>query len=226
MLFNKFSERLKAGAAGGFAGIPGGDTGQALIKNSATDYDYIWVTLPGTFTISEGNYIYFAYSVDDIQINVAEMTAMTGGAVPIPPNDPTKYLDGTGAWSVPSSGTSSPTETRIGLSGSTNGAAISVNTTSAFSPMTVHTAVSGTTNWDDVWIWAANTDTISRTLSIYFGAHSSIGDMLIGNYDIPPGGLPILVCPGLFLQNGRVIEAYASSANKINLTGYVNRCIV
>ena len=227
MLFNRFSERIKAASAGGFAGIPGGAAGDILVKVSGTDYDYIWTAAPGTFTISAGNYIYFAYVVDDIQINVAEMTATVGGAVPTPPNDATYYLNGTGAWSIPSSGAApSPTETRIGFSAATNGATMTVNTTSAFSPMTVHTAGPGVYNWDDIWIWAANTDTVSRTISLYFGAHSSVGDQVVGNYDLPPGGAPVLICPGLFLQNSGVVEAYASIANKINLTGYVNRCVV
>ena len=227
MLFNRFSERIKAASAGGFAGIPGGAAGDILVKVSGTDYDYIWTAAPGTFTISAGNYVYFAYVVDDIQINVAEMTATVGGAVPTPPNDATYYLNGTGAWSIPSSGAApSPTETRIGFSAATNGATMTVNTTSAISPMTVHTTGPGIYNWDDIWIWAANTDTVSRTISLYFGAHSSLGDQVVGNYDLPPGGAPVLICPGLFLQNSGVVEAYASIANKINLTGYVNRCVV
>jgi len=155
------------------------------------------------------------------------MTATSGGVVPAPPNDSSYFLDGTGTWSIPASGAGpSPTETRIGFSAATNGATMIVNTTSAISPMTVHTTDPGTTNWDDVWIWAANTDTVSRTISLYFGAHSSIGDQVVGSYDLPPGGAPVLICPGLFLQNSGVVEAYASIANKINLTGYVNRCTV
>lgn len=227
MLFNRFSERIKVASAGGFAGIPGGSTGQALVKASGTDYDYVWTSIPGTFTISAGNYVYFAYAADDIQINVDEMTATSGGAVPAPPNDSSYFLDGTGMWSIPASGAGpSPTETRIGFSAATNGATMTVNTTSAISPMTVHTAGPGIYNWDDIWIWAANTDTISRTISLYFGAHSSVGDMAIGSYDLPPGGMPVLICPGLFLRNSGVVEAFASVANKINLTGYVNRCVV
>ena len=227
MLFNKFSERIKAASGGGIAGIPGGSTGQALVKASGTDYDYVWTSIPGTFTISEGNYVYFAYAADDIQINVDEMTATSGGVVPTPPNDSSYFLDGTGMWSIPASGAGpSPTETRVGLSGSTNGAAFTVSSISAISPMTVHTSISGTTNWDDIWIWAINTYTSSVTLSLYFGGHSSVGDMVVHDYDIPAGGLPILICPGLFIQNSGVVEAYASVANKINLIGYVNRCVV
>jgi hypothetical protein len=36
------------------------------------------------------------------------MTATTGGMVPTPPNDATKYLDGTGVFSVPAGGSSHP----------------------------------------------------------------------------------------------------------------------
>lgn len=117
MLFNKFSERIKAASGGGgIAGIPGGSTGQVLVKASGTDYDYVWNTIPGTFTISEGNYIYFAYVVDDIQINVEEMTNTSGGVVPVPPDDATYYLNGTGAWSIPP-GTGSGTVPAGGLTG-------------------------------------------------------------------------------------------------------------
>lgn len=116
MLFNRFSERIKAASAVGFAGIPGGAAGDILVKVSGTDYDYIWTAAPGTFTISAGNYVYFAYVVDDIQINVAEMTATVGGAVPVPPNDATYYLNGTGAWSIPP-GTGSGTVPAGGLKG-------------------------------------------------------------------------------------------------------------
>ena len=33
----------------------------------------------------------------------------------------------------------------------------------------------------------------------------------------------VLVCPGLLLQNGLVVKAFAAAANVVNINGFVNR---
>ena len=60
------------------------------------------------------------------------------------------------------------------LSGSTNGLAIKVTGTGTAGAVTVHTAVSGTTSRDEVWLWAVNNDADgeTRTLTIEFGGTS------------------------------------------------------
>lgn len=106
------------------------------------------------------------------------------------------------------------------LSGSTNGTPIKVVAT-ATTGTTIHTAVSGTTNMDEVWLWANNTDTVGRKLTIEYGGTTS-PDCLI-EVTIPPESGLVLVVPGLLLQNSLAITAFAVQASVILVSGFVNR---
>ena len=106
------------------------------------------------------------------------------------------------------------------LSGSTDGKGITVSATSSGSGNTIHTAVSGTTDFDEVWVYAYNSHTSSVTLNLEFGGTSS--SQRISQPVDPSSGLYLLV-PGFVVQNGAVISAYASQASKVTLYGYVNR---
>jgi len=106
------------------------------------------------------------------------------------------------------------------LSGSTDGMGIKVVQT-ATAGDTIHTAVSGTTNFDEVWIWAVNTHSAAVDLTIEFGGVTD-PDNLINVDSIPVESGLTLVVPGLILQNGKVIKAFASTANVIVLYGYVH----
>ena len=111
------------------------------------------------------------------------------------------------------------------LSGSTNGRNILVVPT--VTPGTIiHTAVSGTTNFDEIWLWVTNTSaTISNVkVTIEFGGVTDPADH-IEVYLPAESGLRLAV-PGLILQNGVVIRAFASSANIITISGFVNRITV
>lgn len=105
------------------------------------------------------------------------------------------------------------------LSASTNGTPILIAATGTLGT-TVHTAVSGTTSWDEIWLWAYNSDTTARTLTIEFGATGAGGDFV---YTLPvsTNGL-VLVVPGLALNNAKVLTAFASVTNVVNVVGYVN----
>ena len=107
------------------------------------------------------------------------------------------------------------------LSGSTNGKAIKV-AASATPGTTIHTAVSGTSSLDEVWLYAHNTSSSVVKLTIEWGEATAPD----GNIEINIGAEgtgPILISPGLLLQNGLVIKAFAGTANVINIFGYVNR---
>lgn len=106
------------------------------------------------------------------------------------------------------------------LSGSTNGRPIKVAAT-ATAGTTIHTAGSGTTNIDEVWLWAVNSDTVARKLTIEFGGTTSPDDTI--EVSIAPEGGLTLVVPGLLIQNSLVVKAFAAAANVVMLTGYVNR---
>lgn len=107
------------------------------------------------------------------------------------------------------------------LSGSTNGKAIKVAAT-ATPGTTIHTAVSGTSSIDEIWLYAHNTSSASVKLTLEWGEATAPD----GNIEINIGAEgtgAILITPGFLLQNGLVVKAFASTANVINIFGYVNR---
>lgn len=103
------------------------------------------------------------------------------------------------------------------LSGSTNGRPIKVAAT-ATAGTTIHTAHA--TALDEVTLYATNTDTVDRTLTLEHGGTTSPDDLL---KFVIPAGETILVAPGLVLTGSVVLRAFAQTANVINLVGYVNR---
>ena len=104
------------------------------------------------------------------------------------------------------------------LSASTNGRPIAVAAT-ASPGTTIHTAAanSGIGQFDEIWIWGCNTDTVSHTLSMQWGGTTS-SDLF--QYTIQPGAT-IVIAAGWRLNNGLIVKAYADLANKINLWGQV-----
>jgi hypothetical protein len=104
------------------------------------------------------------------------------------------------------------------LSGSTNGRLIKVVAT-ATAGTTIHTAHA--TAQDEIWLYAVNSDTTDRKLTIEFGGTSSPDD-LIEQTITAESGL-ILVVPGLVVTGSVVVRAFAASANVVMIGGYVNR---
>lgn len=106
------------------------------------------------------------------------------------------------------------------LSGSTNGKNILVVATATAGTL-MHTAVTGTTDWDEVWMWAQNTETTARKLTIEWGEATAPN----GNIEltIPAEAGPVLVIPGWIIQNGLEIRAFSAAANTTVINGYVNR---
>lgn len=104
------------------------------------------------------------------------------------------------------------------LSGSTNGRGIKVAAT-ATPGTTVHTAHA--TSTDEIWIWANNSDSSDRLLTIEFGGTTSPDDVI--QQTIPLKSGMNLVVAGLVLTNSLVVKAFAAAANVITVNGYVNR---
>lgn len=109
------------------------------------------------------------------------------------------------------------------LSGSTDGRAIKVAATS--SPgTTIHTASSTTTTFDEIWIYAQNTDTTDRKLTVQWGGTTSPDDDI--EYTVKAENGLYLIIPGLILKGNAsplVVRAFAATTNVITITGYVNR---
>lgn len=107
------------------------------------------------------------------------------------------------------------------LSGSTNGKGIKVAAT-ATAGTTIHTAVAGTSSIDEIWLYANNTSASAVKLTLEWGEATAPD----GNIEITIGaegtGM-VLIAPGIPLQNGLVVKAFAATANVINIFGYVNR---
>jgi hypothetical protein len=108
--------------------------------------------------------------------------------------------------------------TRGLLSGSTNGRGVKVVQT-ATAGTTIHTAVAGTTDMQEVWLWAQNNHTAAVTLTLEWGNASTDDNIIVS---IPSKSGLYLVAPGIMLQNGLVIAAFASVANVVIMHGYVN----
>ena len=106
------------------------------------------------------------------------------------------------------------------LSGGTNGKNIKVAATSS-AGTTIHTAVSGTSDMDEIWLYACNTDSSDRKLTIEYGGTTSPDDLSEITIEAEAGW--VLVVPGMLLQNGLIVKAFAASANVVNINGYVNR---
>ena len=112
------------------------------------------------------------------------------------------------------------TYSKVKLSGGTTGKNIKVVPT-ATAGTTIHTAVAGTSDLDEVWLYACNTDSSDRKLTIEYGGVASPDDLTEVTIAAEAGW--VLVCPGLLLQNGLVIKAFAAAANVVLINGYVNR---
>ena len=113
------------------------------------------------------------------------------------------------------------TFTKTLLSGSTNGKAIKVAAT-ATAGTTIHTAVSGTSSLDEVWLYAHNSSASTVKLTLEWGEATAPDGNIEINIGAEGTGL-VLVAPGLLLQNSLIIKAFAASASVVTLTGYVNR---
>ena len=107
------------------------------------------------------------------------------------------------------------------LSGSTDGMPIKVVPTST-AGTTIHTAVAGTTagTFDEIWLYAYNGHTAAVDLTIEYGGATVPDQNIIVTLEAK-SGLQMIV-PGLILQNGLVVKAFASVANVITLSGWVN----
>lgn len=112
----------------------------------------------------------------------------------------------------------SPLITKQKLSGSTDGKMIKVAATATLGT-TIHTAHA--TDLDEIWLWAVNSDTSDRKLTLEYGGATS-PDCLI-EQTIPAESGLFIVLPGLILSNSLVLTAFCATANVVMVGGYVNR---
>lgn len=116
------------------------------------------------------------------------------------------------------------TYSKVLLSGSTQGKGIKVVAT-ASTGTTIHATGTSSTTEDEVWLYAYNSDTAARLLTIQFGGTTSPDNDI--KVTIPSQSGLTLVVPGLVLTGtgaaANTVYAYAATANVITISGYVNR---
>lgn len=106
------------------------------------------------------------------------------------------------------------------LSGSSNGRGILITAT-ASSGTLIHTAVSGTSDKDEIWLYCVNTSSSGVKLTIEWGETTAPD----GNIEqtIPAESGLFSVIPGLVLQNSLVVRAFAGTGSVLVMHGYVHR---
>jgi len=104
------------------------------------------------------------------------------------------------------------------LSGSTNGKQIKVVATGTAGTL-IHTA--DATALDEIYLFAVNSDTTARKLTVEFGGVASPDDLI--EVTIPAESGYLCVVPGLVVTGGVVVRAFCASANVVLVNGYVNR---
>jgi hypothetical protein len=108
------------------------------------------------------------------------------------------------------------------LSGSTNGKAIKVAATATAGTL-LHTGVTGTSQIDWVSLYAVNSDTTDRKLTIEWGEATAPDGNIELTIPAEDGLVQITPDGGLPINNGLEIRAFAASANVICIHGKVRR---
>jgi hypothetical protein len=114
------------------------------------------------------------------------------------------------------------TFTKEKLSASTDGRGVLVAATSS-TGTTIHTGPTNTSHLHEIWLYAVNSETTDRKLTIEWGGTTSPNDLLESTVTAE-GGL-ILIAPGLLLKGNAtalIVRAFSAAANTTIIHGYVN----
>ena len=106
------------------------------------------------------------------------------------------------------------------LSNSPNGLGIVLATAAAGTLLHTSTSATGASQFDEVYLWASNRATVSKTVTFYLGGTGSSNHV----HDTLPArsGLYQIV-PGLRFSGGVVVRAFAASPGVVIVNGIVNR---
>lgn len=112
------------------------------------------------------------------------------------------------------------TITKMLLSGSTNGKNIKAVATATPGTL-VHTAVTGTSSMDEIFLFVTNNDTADRLVTIEWGGTTAVDDTIQQTIPFKAGEYQVI--PGFLLQNGLVVRVFCAAANVVTVQGFVNR---
>ena len=88
----------------------------------------------------------------------------------------------------------------------------------------IHTCSNVATHIDELWLYAYNDHSSTNILTIEFGGVTSPKDVIKSTLASQAG--LVLICAGLVLQGNTtpvVVRAFAATASKVSIFGYVNR---
>jgi hypothetical protein len=108
------------------------------------------------------------------------------------------------------------------LSGSTDGKQIKVAATATAGTL-IHTGPTNTAHLHEVWLYAVNTETTDRKLTIEWGAAASPDDLI--EYTVKAENGLYLIIPGLLIKGNAsalTVRAFAATTNVICISGYVH----
>lgn len=108
--------------------------------------------------------------------------------------------------------------TREPLSGSTHGRGIKVVAIATAGTL-IHTGQASTTLTDVVTLYAYNSDTVTRRLTLEWGGVTAPDDNMV--FDVPPKAT-VNIVPDLIIRNSLVIRAFADAANVVSIFGFIN----
>lgn len=86
----------------------------------------------------------------------------------------------------------------------------------------IHTGPTTVADYHEVWLWASSHSTVTETLTLEWGGTTEAGDHFITT--INPNET-VLIAPGWLLKGNstpKVVKAFSTSTNQVNITGYVN----
>lgn len=119
---------------------------------------------------------------------------------------------------------------KIFLSNSTLGNRIPITGVGPSQGTSLHTAITGSADYDEIYIYAVNYATDSRDVTINFGATAAGVTTNISNHirvTVTAASLPVLVVPGFILNGGLFVEGFATAAatatGGVSVYGYVHR---
>ena len=111
--------------------------------------------------------------------------------------------------------------TKALLSGDTNGKGILISATST-AGTTVHTATASTTAFDEVWLYAHNTNASSVKVTVEWGETGTAKNTVI---TIPADSGRFLITDGRLINNSLVVGVFAATTNVITISGFVNQIV-
>ena len=113
-----------------------------------------------------------------------------------------------------------PTMSKHLLSGCVNGKAITLTGTDTAGAVTIHQAVAGTSDHDEIFIYLVNTSASGVKVTIEWGETDADGHI---EQTVDGEGGAYLAVPGFMLQNGLLVKAFAGTADVISIHGRVHR---